>query len=227
MIFQHLCAGLISRTPDGAQETHRAGGTIVMRIFTICGGVEAGAQIQTLELKSGGVKIPAIQVGESGRGRKLVSIPVHLLPLDHQKWAAGENVRVFSGTVGLTKSGNPKIYQTAEPTTGQTALVVLETGIGFRGGNQHTGGRVPEYDPKNPVFKPFPGEILATGHIAQGDAGGMGSGDQIVAVVPMGEWFRTRKTGRLYGADGIHYHLFTGEAVERYSTEEAELLDLI
>ena len=49
-------------------------------------------------------------------------------------------------------------------------------------------------------FHPFPGEILCKGIIAQGQAGRMGSGEQLVAVMPRGVVFRTGYSGRLYGA---------------------------
>ena len=51
-----------------------------MRVFTINSGeVVEGGRVTTFTLKGAGVSIPAIIVGEEGRGRKLGVLPVQLL----------------------------------------------------------------------------------------------------------------------------------------------------
>jgi hypothetical protein len=61
---------------------------------------------------------------------------------------------------------------------------------------------------------------LAEGRIAQGDAGRMGWGTQLIAVVPKGAVFRTAYTGRLYGRPSAHYYLFNGETILSATWEE-------
>jgi hypothetical protein len=53
-------------------------------------------------------------------------------------------------------------------------------------------------------FHPWPGKNLVEGRIAQGDAGAMGSGTHIVAVMPSGVVFRVAYTGRRYDSPKAH-----------------------
>lgn len=56
-----------------------------IRVFTIREGkVTKGALVEKFSLKGAGMEIPAILVGEDGRGRKLGVLPVHLLPHQFQ-----------------------------------------------------------------------------------------------------------------------------------------------
>lgn len=75
-------------------------------------------------------------------------------------------------------------------------------------------------------FHPFPGRVIVKGVIAQGDAGRMGRGEQLVAVMPKGIVFRTGYTGRLYGASPSHYYIWTGEKLLSATWEEREVSDL-
>ena len=75
-------------------------------------------------------------------------------------------------------------------------------------------------------FLLFPGEIIAEGTIAQGDAGRAGSGDQIVALMPHGVVFRTGYSGRLYGKPSAHYYVFDGEKILAATREEREASDI-
>ena len=59
-------------------------------------------------------------------------------------------------------------------------------------------------------FHQFPGKTLITGQIAQGIAGKMGSGTQLVAVLPEKVWFRTAYLGRIQGPQA-HYYLWNAE----------------
>jgi hypothetical protein len=73
---------------------------------------------------------------------------------------------------------------------------------------------------------PFPGEIIAEGTIAQGDAGRAGSGDQIVALMPHGVVFRTGYSRRRYGKPSAHYYVFDGEKILAATREEREASDI-
>ena len=218
-----------------------------MKIFTVCDGtVTPGAAIG--RRKVGTVEISTVSVGEEGRGRKLASLPVEDGAV-HPDEAGIVPGLVREAAVGVTRSGTPKLLKPTGPDDGGECLVVLMTGIGFRGGNAHTGDRTgrrlcaesgpcrgepfPDGSPcpqcgaaGEMEFLPFPGRILATGRVAQGDAGGMGDGDQLIAVVPKGVVFRTYRSGRLYGAPSSHYFCFDGEQVIAVTWGERVAADL-
>src|SRR5690606_38823678 len=218
-----------------------------MKIFTIRNGeISEGARVESFTLKGAGISIPAIIIGEEGRGRRLGVLPVQLLPSTYEEWQQKGNVYIRFAEVGTTKAGKPKLLQTENADTLEKCICVFRTEIGFRGGNSHTGDRKEEYwvldylwradlsalgkDPsakytkeeamqlteelnalkntkhawycvfnKKCEFHPFPGEVLCEGIIAQGAAGRMGSGSQLVAVMPANVVFRTGYSGRLYG----------------------------
>lgn len=246
-----------------------------MEIFTFSSGAKEGAIVTTFTLK-GGDKIPVIKVGESGRGRSLGVLPVKLLPASFAVWQETGQVEIRFAELAETGAGNPKLIESAEIGEIDKFIGVFRTGIGFRGGNSHTGDRhdtkcVADYSledkfaqvgltlpaPKNGEFYteaeavefsakvygdgyqktagfsvtrsfyPFP-EIkrLASGTIAQGDAGGMGSGSQIVAVMPVGRVFRASMSGRLYGQPGAYYYLHDGEKMSCMTWEDREVADL-
>ena len=188
-----------------------------MKVFTIeSGKVIEGAEVVTFALKNADVSIPAIIVGEEGRGRQLGVLPVQLTEENFNKWKKAETVIVHNAQISETKSGKPKLIETSEDNDNDKAIAVFRTRIGFRGSNDHTGDG----------DEPFPGEILVSGVIAQGDAGRMGSGDQLIAVIPKNVVFSTKYFGRLYGEPSAHYYLFDGEKIISVTEEERELTDI-
>ena len=204
-----------------------------MKIFTIASGdVTEGARVDSFTLKGAGVTIPAVLVGEEGRGRRLGVLPVQLLPEQHKEWQEEGCVYIYSATVGTTRAGKPKLLQIENADTTDRCICVFRTRIGFRGGNSHTGDRDGGFkkdywdDEERPTFHPFPGEVLCEGIIAQGTAGRMGSGSQIVAVMPAGIVFRTGYSGRLYGAPGAHYYIFRDGQLLSATWEEREVSDI-
>ncbi|MBW2084422.1 MAG: hypothetical protein JRI54_00100 [Deltaproteobacteria bacterium] len=250
-----------------------------MLIFTIKNGsVTKGAQVTSLPLKGAGISIPAILVGEEGRGRQLGVLPVQLLPEQQQEWEKNGSTTVTTARIGQTRAGNPKFFATTEADTDEKIIAVLRTGIGFRGGNSHTGDRTAEWWQLSPYrssdawrvgipaqdrytadevreysrtlmktiypdddpnkwrwdagferhlsFAPFPGKILTKGVIAQGDAGRMGSGEQLIALISKDIVFRTGYSGRLYGAPEAHYYIWTGDSLLSATWEERQLADL-
>jgi hypothetical protein len=76
------------------------------------------------------------------------------------------------------------------------------------------------------TFAPFPGEIICKGSIAQGGAGRMGSGEQLVVVMPKGVVFRTGYSGRLYGGPSAHYYIFDGSKIIAATWDERAAADL-
>lgn len=250
-----------------------------MKAFTIRSGeVSLGAKVEAFQLSGAGVTIPAILVGEEGRGRKLGVLPVHLLPDRYKEWQEKGEVVITAATVGQTKAGKPKLIEVSEVTDTGRCICVFRTQIGFRGSNRHTGDRAREYyvldyfarsvaseagipikeeytgeevleyariflrtkypdeDPndfrpdagfeRRLEFHPFPGEVLCEGVIAQGDAGRMGSGKQLVAVMPAGIVFRTGYNGRLYGAPAAHYYIFRDGQILPATWKERQIADI-
>lgn len=246
-----------------------------IRVFTIREGkVTKGALVEKFSLKGVGMEIPAILVGEDGRGRKLGVLPVHLLPHQKEVWEEKGEVIVNFASIGHTRSGRPKLIACPDGSGNDEIIVVFRTHIGFRGGNSHTGDRKRVYYTVHPLFRreaasiglsngeyteeeakeynaaivraagfepseqltsafesnieflPFPGEIITRGVIAQGTAGRMGSGEQLVAVMPRGVVFRTGYSGRLYGAPTAHYYIWDGENLLSATWQERSLVDL-
>jgi hypothetical protein len=196
------------------------------RVFTISSGrVTDGAAVERLKLAGAGVEIDAVVVGEEGRGRARGVLPVQGAPTPGQPDEYGRHPErmIFAADLGETKAGKPKLV-VAPTTTSDSAIVVFRTPIGYRGSNAHTGDRESRED-DNVRFLPFPGQILVEGRIAQGAAGGMGSGSQGVAMVPKGVVFRTAYDGRLYGAPAAHYYFFDGEKILAATWEERAASD--
>lgn len=198
-----------------------------MLVFTISNGkATPGAAVTTTLVAGGSVKLPTVQVGESGRGRRLSYLPVQLLT--NKDFLEGKEITLTRASIGTTKNGGKKLIEVGPLSYNEdSCIVVLKTHIGFRGGNSHTGDREGTgEDGKATGFLPFPGEILCEGRIAQGDAGGVGSGSQLIAIIPKGVVYRTAYSGRLYGAPGAHYHMFDGNTILSLTWEERVASDL-
>ncbi len=166
-----------------------------MRVYTVkTSNIEDGAKVEALELKNAGISIPTVQVGEKGRGREIGVVPVKLLPEAHRRFLAGEEVRLTNVNHALTKSGKPKFIQTEVDESPESTILVIRTSIGFRGDNAHKGLN----------GTPFPGTIISQGVIAQGDAGRMGSGKQLICEMPYDKPFEIQLGGRLYGAPDVY-----------------------
>ena len=203
-----------------------------MKIFSIENGrVSEGAIVDTFKLSKAEISIPAILVGEEGRGRRLGVLPVQLLPEKYKEWQDKGEVVISAAEVGETKAGRPKLIETSGITDTSFCICVFRTRIGYRGANEHTGDRdggteEDFWGAEHPTFLPFPGEVLCEGIVAQGDAGRMGSGSQLVAVMPANIVFRTAYRGRLYGEPAEHYYLFRDGQILSATWEEREVADI-
>lgn len=199
-----------------------------LKIFTVSSGnVTEGTVVDSFTLKGAGVTIPVIFVGEEGRGRQLSHIPVELPKELYSEWKEKGSVKLFFAEVGKTKTDKPKLFGKTISDTDEKFIGVFPTMIGFRGGNNHTGDRTPEtFNDEQPKFLDFPGETLCKGEIAQGDAGRMGSGDQLIAVLPKEVVFRTSYSGRLYGSPSSHYYRFDGNTIQSLTWDERVTSDL-
>lgn len=258
------------------------------RIFTIeSGSVHQGALVEKLTLQGAQTVIPAILIGEEGRGRQRGVLPVTLTASQQAEWQEKGRVTILFAETGTSQSGKPKLIA-RESGSDEKIICVFRTKIGFRGGNSHTGDRKSSlwsltYSGKdkavsviagsgNPEefaqalpeelravrldtygkhsqqvkrlmvehyglsdqdfeeyrqFDPFPGETLISGTIAQGTAGNMGSGSQLVAILPKDVWFRTSYSGRLYGAQGSHYYRWDGENLSTMTWDERQTLEAL
>lgn len=189
-----------------------------MKVFTINSGeVQEGAVVENITIESGNFSFRAVSVGERGRGRRKATLPVD----DRACVQTNEDeYRVINVDVGTAKSGKPKLF--SEKTSDNSkCVIVFMTKIGYRGGNSHTGDRKKtENEEDGIVFEDFPGEVLSEGCIAEGAAGRMGSGSQLIAVMPKDVIFRTGYSGRLYGAPRAHYYMFDGEKIIAVTWEE-------
>lgn len=130
-----------------------------------------------------------------------------------QAWEQGDGTCSECGAHAewVFYNGHPEVRLAA-----QAANCDLENGT-FR----HPDTQVQKHE-----WAPFPGQIITEGVIAQGDAGAMGSGQQLVAVMPKGIVFRTGYSGRLYGGPSAHYYMFDGEKILVATWDERQLADL-
>jgi len=163
-----------------------------MRIFT----VEPGRRVMHCALvKSFAVTpdtvVPAITVGESGRGRRLGVLPVRLSNDSYKLWKENGKVEVEHVELSSTRSGRPALVETSGSEADDEVVLVILGWIGFRGSNA--------LEVIDPDLK-LDACIAVSGTIAQGDAGRMGSGGQWVVKVPVDTRLRFRVGGRLYGA---------------------------
>ncbi|MBU4580285.1 hypothetical protein KKB43_04690 [Patescibacteria group bacterium] len=202
-----------------------------LKVFTVASGkVTEGIVVEKLSLKNAGVDIPAIIIGEEGRGRERSVLPVQLTDSQYKEWQEKGQVTIFFAEIGKTKAEKPKLFAKYSANTDEKIVCVFRTKIGYRGGNSHTGDRIynlpDERGDANPVFGPFPGEKLASGSIAQGSAGRMGSGEQLAAMMPKDTIFRTGYSGRLYGGPGAHYYKWDGQKLLSLTWDERVASDL-
>jgi hypothetical protein len=117
-----------------------------MKVFTIeSGEVTEGARVDSFTLKGANVTIPAIIIGEEGRGRELGILPVQLLPASYKEWQEKGYTHIHSARVGTTKAGKPKLFQTEDVDTLEKCICIFRTKIGVRGSNSHTGDLKDEY----------------------------------------------------------------------------------
>ena len=155
-----------------------------------------------------GNKVPVIQLGESGRGRLLVSIPC---PEGLQDGDTVQALPPQTKANGLKTK--PSIKKTSDTENGWVARISTD-GSYIRGAC----GNV-SYDPTQPsVGAPI---LIAKGYGAFGDAGRTGNWDDLVVQVPDGAVLRVKPTR----ADA-YYLWFQKEKVSTLTLDELELLGL-
>ena len=154
-----------------------------------------------------------VLVGESGRARKLVHVPIP----DGARWRTPERQQwrtlgVWTSESGAKHSGSQTISSAAEVTCAASQGVQVAESTATPGQIESVPGRD---SPEGAVLilirdqSGFRGSwsltdrsglmLIATGQRAQGDAGRMGGGPEFLAVVTAGGQAVTNRTGRLYG----------------------------
>jgi hypothetical protein len=71
----------------------------------------------------------------------------------------------------------------------------------------------------------LPGNVIASGEIAQGAAGRAGGGEQFVVVMPKDTTWAIKMRGRLYGKPSSYEYVFDGTVVTAYTARDLELMD--
>lgn len=141
-----------------------------MKAYTISGG-RATAGIHA--------KDGVVNVGESGRGRSLVRVPI----------PAGATV----------------VNDRLTDIPGEGAIVLICDHSGFRGGWQLTAPRTHNEwvtifnGGDKPERRPHGLAVIAEGRRAQGDAGAMGGGPEYLVRMRPGDSVEIVRSGRLYG----------------------------
>lgn len=155
------------------------------------------------EMKFGAVT--GVAIGESGRGRREVFLPT---PGGVQIGEVIEGLRTDL-TVGLSKSGRPRIDQRKE----DEIYLVLSSERGYtRRGDGYI---------KAPTGQQV--ELIARGNGADGDAGRIGSWDAVVIKSRDGDVFRLTWGGSGYGYDATFYVVSGGKV---YAADQPEVEDL-
>ena len=98
-----------------------------MKVYTIESGISEGAIVEKLALKGAGIEIPAIIVGEDGRGRERGILPVQLTNGQYKEWQEKGRVRIEFAEVGTTKAGKPKLFAKDSAGTDEKIIVLIRS----------------------------------------------------------------------------------------------------
>lgn len=159
-----------------------------------------------------------IQLGEYGRGRKLMTITCQHPDMNLKKNFMHENLNI-----GTTRSGKPKLVNQNVST--ELYLVLSSQGGYTRRGNGYILTKKEDYD----NF-----EVIGRGNGADGDAGGIGYWDvRLLKVKDISKDFviRVRTSGGGYGTpsdfyqyhNGVMYHFIYDDIRDFYDTMEMDI----
>lgn len=197
-----------------------------MKVFTLFGDASISeAKVTSVSLSTNQEEF-GITVGSDQNGCKLGFI----------KLSAGSPKVSIVSNLHIETGGGKSFFTPLIKPDGKKSqcVVVFKTPVNKGGKNFHTGDRKEalcykceiEYDPyqiscvtcrkelKIRYFQ-FPGQILAHGTVRDGKKPIFG--DQIIAVVKKGEYFRTAYNGFHPSRKGTHYHLFDGENLHTFN----------
>jgi len=154
-------------------------------------GAVAGIRVVRLRKPDGAWGAPHVIVGEEGRGRKLVRVP--LPPGAKVDWLSGYE-------------DHPQWVGTLRSVPGDGVILLILDHSGYRGGWSLT--------------RPDDSVIIAEGWCAQGIAGRMGGGPEVLLRVPLGSKLTIARRGRLYGAPA--YLIVDAVAEDRVVIHDAD-----
>jgi len=184
-----------------------------MKVFTINqNGVTSGARVTSHQLMAGR-EIPAIVIGEEGRGRSIGFVPVKLTPASIAQLEEKGETRVCF--VSAREVGDKMVFDQLDNnddnSTGHVCLV-LNFAYGYRG----------------TVRYEFPEgvDILAEGIKADGQAGRMAGGPEYIIVAEGEAAILVRRTGRLYGGQSDFLVVVKDGEVTLTTPDEAWLEDI-
>lgn len=143
-----------------------------MRTFTVGLTAEEGLFVQP-------DPFPHIQVGEEGRGRLEIRVP-----LGKDLQAEDCPTHLHRASVIRIDGGVEQYLLVAEKSADERALVLLKTPMGYRGGTEWTG-----LDQSGVL-------VLAKGKRADGAAGRMGDYHEYLVVIPSGAELMVHRAGR-------------------------------
>ena len=177
-------------------------------------GAKKGAEVEQVTIAGGSVTIPAIVLGEHGRGRKRTIVSVAGLP---QAPSREQDSLLVCAEVAKSRTGRPKLIARPEHEADNSAvLVVVRVPAGFRGSASLSAER----DHGGVA-------TLAEGICAQGAAGRMGGHTEYLIKLPARTVVALRRTGRLYGAPPKLYAAWDGEKLLVASEEEREAITAV
>lgn len=182
--------------------------------------VVSGASVHW-HTKARGDRVPAIVLGELGRGRRLTFVEVDLITSLEEKPTATRRIQAAA----LQRM--PRFPRLVERDAGATTsveacLMVAKTPIGHRGYNYHTGEYVGMKEGLQ-AYAPCPAEDLACGEIAQGDAGRAGWGTQHLFLLPRDTLLRIEVYGLTYGDPKIWCFVFNGKNLQYVAVKNRDM----
>ncbi len=149
-----------------------------MHIFTIKDGVvHDGVIVEKFWLKKQNVMIPVIILGGELRNPRNI-IPVKLTENQHKRWNKRGSVRIKFGDVSTTMRGRLKIISKKQASTYEQVLCVFKARNIFGCVNEYHG------DLSDQSHLPFPGKVVASSYISNGNDWRTNFCEQIVAVLP-------------------------------------------
>lgn len=194
-----------------------------MKIFTIRDNkVLRGASLETYSEKGNGISFPAIIVGRQGGECEPKVLPVQLTEGQLSSWNQTRSGTIEYAEIGRTRKGKPKLKSLEVDEEDNRAIFVFITSVTKEGLSEYTG----DYDPEKSEFLSFPGEVISSGYISQGDMGRFGNSDQMVAIIPQNAVFHTAYKGKRYGQALSYFYKWDGEQVLACTEEELEVSGL-
>jgi hypothetical protein len=167
-------------------------------------------KVHERESKKNGEMFHVVIVGGDGRGEEQEWIALHprLEPVDFYPDTPGKTIGHCS--IGVTKSGAYIMLPEKEPD--DRALVKVYFKEGFRGWNSYI-------TPPEALAEIGEPKRVATGKFAQGAAGRMGGGFEVLIIMEPGQTLYCQRGGRLYGSPNKLEISWDGETLSVYHPE--------